>query len=236
MDKIYAKVLLNKTKDDYNRIADKFSSTRGFLPNDIIVLKSYTNDSDRILDLGSGNGRLSELFSEMKIRYTGIDFSTELLKCARKKYPEKKFLLADALRLPILDKTYNIVYCLSVLHHIPSKEFRLKFLREAYRVLKPCGQLVLTVWNMQKIPLAKNLIMKNNFLRFLNISKLDYNDLFYPFKDQFGKIQAERYIHSFNENELKELFQFVGFKVVDIKYLKRGKKVENENILIVGRK
>jgi len=236
MNKDYADFLLNKTKDDYNRIADKFSSTRGYVSGDILVLAQYAEPDDKILDLGCGNGRLSEIFKNKRIRYTGVDFSKELIKIARKKYPKEKFLLADAMKLPALKNIFDKVYCLSVLHHIPSEEYRIKFLKEIKRVLLPCGKIVLTVWNMHKVSKARALIFKNNFLRFFGLSKLDFNDLFYPFNHQSGKREADRYIHAFRPNELARLVQKSGFKVEEIKFLKRGKKQENENILIVAKK
>lgn len=261
MQKDYANFLLKKTKDDYNRIADKFSSTRGYLSEDILILKKYAKPGDKILDLGCGNGRLSELFSDKNIRlthhlggerslhlrgersqcvtsmsmnYTGVDFSKELITIARKKYPSEKFYLADALKLPFLQNRFDAVYCLSVFHHIPSEEFRVKFLKEIRRVLAPNGKVVLTVWNLRSKEEIKLTLFKNFFSRILGLSKLDGGDVFLPFKSEGTTVQ--RYIHCFTSNELEKLLAKTGFKVDEIKILNRGKKAENANILIVGKK
>ena len=48
-----------------------------------------------ILDVGCGTGRLAFLQN-----YTGVDFSKEMIKKAKKKYPSKKFKCGDARKLP----------------------------------------------------------------------------------------------------------------------------------------
>jgi tRNA (uracil-5-)-methyltransferase TRM9 len=235
MNKDYANYLLKKTKDDYNRIADKFSSTRSYLPADILALKKYANSGDKILDLGCGNGRLSELFKkEDNCNYFGTDFSKELIAIARKKYKNEKFYLANALKLPFLSDQFDMVYCLSVFHHIPSSEYRIIFLKEIMRVLKPNGKVVLTVWNLKGKKNVNVKIVKNSLLGFFGLSKLDKGDIFLSFKTE-GKT-VERYIHCFTPEELEKIFAKAGFKICEIGILKRGKKVENENILIVGQK
>jgi len=47
---------------------------------------------------------------------------------------------------------------LAVLHHIPSLEFRLEFLKEAKRVLRLGGLLILTVWDLKEKRKNENLI------------------------------------------------------------------------------
>src|SRR3989344_4703050 len=45
---------------------------------------------------------------------------------------------------------FDKVYSISVLHHIPSRELQLQYLKEANRVLKPGGLLILRVWDFWK--------------------------------------------------------------------------------------
>lgn len=232
MNREYAKYLLYKTTDEYNKIAEQFSSTRNYLSSDIIALKKYALEGDNILDLGCGNGRLTELFTGMKISYVGGDSSNELIKIARKRYPRHKFISLNPIELPFADATFDLVYCLSVFHHIPSTELRIQYLKEIRRVMKEKSLLVLTVWNLWK----KNhpfwsIIRDGIFHPFL-----DLNDIFLPFKDQNGKVLAERYIHSFKKTELEKLFLEAGFNIHIIESQVRGRKEENENFLVVASK
>ena len=148
MDKKYAKYLLEKTRDDYNAIAEDFSSTRRFVWQGLEPLYHYASPRDKVLDLGCGNGRLLQIFKDIKINYTGVDNSEKLIEIAKKTYPSANFLVADALHLPFPSSYFDKVYSIAVLHHIPSKESRLKFLEEAKHVLRPGGLLILTVWDL----------------------------------------------------------------------------------------
>ena len=60
MDKEYAKKILEETKENYNLISEDFSITRDKFWEELGFLSKYVNDSDKVLDLGCGNGRLSE--------------------------------------------------------------------------------------------------------------------------------------------------------------------------------
>ncbi|MBU1349956.1 class I SAM-dependent methyltransferase, partial [Patescibacteria group bacterium] len=94
-----AKFLLNKTKEDYECIAESFNHTRKYLWADFKEFKKYIQDKNCILDLGCGNGRLFEMFNNKKINYTGVDNCKGLIKEAKNKYSSlgESFLVADAL-------------------------------------------------------------------------------------------------------------------------------------------
>jgi len=237
MDKNYAQYLLKKTKEDYNLIAEEFSKTREFPWQEMKFLAEYTLPGERVLDLGCGNGRLLEIFQDKKIDYFGIDFSEKLIEIAKKRYPKAKFQLADALNLPFPNNFFDKIYSIAVFHHIPSEEFRLKFLRETKRVLKSEGILILTVWNLWPTNLFQEkqlfyfwLIIKYTLLKIFGKSKLDFKDIFVPFKGQ-----ADRYIHCFTTGELTDLTKKVDFKIQELKITERISR-RHSNILLIAKK
>lgn len=234
MDKNYAKYLISKTKDDYNRIAVKFSNTRANLSNDILHLKQFFKKGDNILDFGCGNGRLSLLFNEKNIQYTGVDFSSKLIEIAQAKYPHNKFILIDGFKLPFPDNYFDAIYCLSVLHHIPSRFYRLELLKEFKRVLKPRGRLILTVWNLINEPNVKWHIIKNAILQLLGLTKLDFRDFFRSFSDEHQAVK--RYFHCFSQKELVKLFTQAGFNMIEQKVVYRGTAKKYSNLLVVAKK
>jgi SAM-dependent methyltransferase len=107
--------------------------------------------------------------------------------------------------------------------------FQLKFLREAERVLKPRGRLVLTVWYF---PIWKKtlLFLKNLIFKILFRTKIDFNDNFIG----WGK-KIKRYVHYFSQPELKKLVKKSGLSIKGVKILKRPTSSE-KNILLVAEK
>jgi len=233
----YAKYLLNKTRKDYNLIAEDFSRTRSFIPEDIKELGRYVKDGDRVLDLGCGNGRLVEVFKERNIEYIGADVSEKLIKIAKEKYPQNEFIIISDFNLPFSNNYFDKVYSLAVFHHIPSEEFRLQFLREIKRILKPGGNLILTVWNLN--PFKMLLIRKPKrtisffkclIFKILGKSKLDYNDFFIPWKNI-----CQRYIHYFSKGELKRLVKKSGFKIKELG-ISQNPKTKESGIYLIAEK
>jgi len=229
MDAQYAEYLLEKTTEDYNLIAKQFSSTRRFIWRGLESLSQYVLPREKVLDLGCGNGRLLQIFKDIDIDYIGVDSSEKLIEIAKRIYPGARFQVANALNLAFPNNYFDKVYSVAVLHHIPSKELRLQFLRGVTRVLKPGGLLVLTVWDLGNLRGWK-LNLKFGILKILGKSKLDFNDVFVP----WGKT-CQRYIHCFTKRELKKIAEKAGFKVKEIGILKMPEAKEN-NIYLVAEK
>ena len=167
-------------------------------------LKNYIKDGEKVLDLGCGNGRLYQLFMGQNIDYTGVDFSENFIKIAKEKYGDH-FKIADILSLPFSSQYFDSVWSIAVLHHIPTKELRKRALSEIKRVLRPNGRVIMTNWKI-------NLLFKK--------------DVLIPFHGR------KRYYHVFSKREIGKLFKEAGFKIEELRYLKRNNK--KANILIVA--
>lgn len=226
--------MLEKTKKDYDLLARQFSLTRQKFWPEFLFLKNYIKENDRILDIGCGNGRLIEILKDKKVFYIGIDNSKAMLKIARKKYPSYQFLLADALSLPFPDNSFDKIFIIAVFHHIPSKKLRKKFLKESYRVLKAKGLVFLSVWNLFK---PQFLAFWWNSLKekLLKGKDIEFNDLFYPFRDSSQNIITQRYVHAFTKKELETIFKKSGFKILETGFVDRG-KTKKANFFIIAQK
>jgi ubiquinone/menaquinone biosynthesis C-methylase UbiE len=200
MNSKYAKKILDKTVLDYNSIADKYSRVRekNWKEFDFLFDK-YLSSGDRVADLGCGNGRFYSSFKNKNVDYLGIDVSDKLIEIARKNYPEAKFEVSSVEKMN--DKSFDKVYSIAVLHHIPSYELRLNFLKEIKRILKDDGKLILTVWNLKEKLKQRSI---------WDWFRLDRGDVFLPW---YGS--KDTYFHCFNLEELIQLGKEAGFEVVN---------------------
>ncbi len=105
--------------------------------------------SGRILDLGCGPGHIPPLIVDRlpQVRQvTGLDAASSMLTLAERRRasasrPEAiTYTQGDAKGLPFADNSFDGVVSNTVLHHIPDP---LPFLKEANRVLKGCGGLLI---------------------------------------------------------------------------------------------
>lgn len=97
----------------------------------------------RILDVACGKGETSRYLSSFypAQQITAINISERQLARGRELVPGATFLLMDATALDFPDASFDAVICVEAAFHFNTRE---KFLREAARVLKPGGHLVLS--------------------------------------------------------------------------------------------
>jgi ubiquinone/menaquinone biosynthesis C-methylase UbiE len=175
---------------------------------------------DAVLDAGCGAGRLCAFLKEKGISYTGIDASAELIAIAGKNHPDAHFVMGDILTLPFSDHTFNTIFCIATLHHIPGKKMRQRAIREFYRVLKPNGHLIMTNWNLLNIRWWPTLLHAA-WEKIIGKSNLDFGDVQKPWKNQFGGVETKRFLHAFTKGELKRLLHDNGFTIIKQWYTRK---------------
>lgn len=118
-------------------------------------------EGTRLLDLGCGTGALTAQVLEQDHRrqVTGVDLSERMLARARARLGGRVNLVqGDSEHLPLLDGSFDVVYCCDSFHHYPDPA---AVLAEVGRVLTPGGVFLLgDIW----LPLPGRLLM-NPFLR-----------------------------------------------------------------------
>ena len=239
MKQQYAQYLIKKTKDDYDTIAGEFDRTRAYCWEGLEQFARYAHAGDRVLDFGCGNGRLFSLFREKSVSYVGADQSCALIDVARKKYAaEERKGMAEFVclvngALPFPDASFDCIFSIAALHHIPSKELRERLLQEFERVLKPNGCVVITVWNLWQKK-YRALIMRHTLKKLMGILPLDLFDVFIPWKTGKQETMAERYYHCFTIRELLVLLKSAGFHIAESGYF--GGKTKRFNMYAVATK
>jgi SAM-dependent methyltransferase len=92
------------------------------------------------LDAACGTGRYSALLADRGHRVVGVDRSPDMLARARERVPQGTFLLGDLHRLPVADRSVDLVTCALALTHVPALG---PVFAEFARALRPGGHVVL---------------------------------------------------------------------------------------------
>lgn len=106
---------------------------------DVLNLIDASKDS-LVIDLGCGNGALTQKLAEMGYRAEGIDGSEDMISLAKKLHPEIKFTLADALAFR-LDEKAGVIFSNAVFHWI-DRENQNQLAENIARNLADGGSLV----------------------------------------------------------------------------------------------
>jgi SAM-dependent methyltransferase len=96
-----------------------------------------------------------------------VDASFQVHKMAKWRYPALQTVSADVRRLPFSDGTFDGIVSNSTLDHFESLDDITAALKELYRVLRPGGQMILTLDN-----LSNPMILLRNRLPFCILKQL----------------------------------------------------------------
>ena len=94
-------------------------------------VQRYHLQHKRVLEVGSGGGNLQDIVPD----YTGLDISD-----TAKRFYHKRFVVASATSMPFPDNSFDAIWTLYVLEHVPKPE---EALSEMRRVLRNGGLLYL---------------------------------------------------------------------------------------------
>lgn len=134
----------------FSSIADEWDSIRALhFPNEAIeaalLEASGQGPFDRVVDLGTGTGRMLILFAPYAKEVEGLDMSHQMLTVARGNLAEAgcenaRVRQGDVSHTPFQDASANLVIIHQVLHFVETPG---AVLREAARILRPGGQLLI---------------------------------------------------------------------------------------------
>jgi ubiquinone/menaquinone biosynthesis C-methylase UbiE len=100
---------------------------------------------DTVLEVGAGIGRVGQVIAPLCREWIGADVSENMLAHLRRRLkhlPNVRALAVNGYDLvPVADASVDLVYCTVVFMHLEEWE-RYRYVREAFRVLRPGGRLL----------------------------------------------------------------------------------------------
>lgn len=190
---------MSTTRDTFNQIAPSWYNYRHHSRFQSELQKLAQRwQQGKLLNVGCAHGPDFVPFKKSFELY-GVDYSPKMLELAQKYAAKNQFSVnleeADARSLPYADNSYDFVISLAVIHHIEDSEGRLQALKEIYRVLKPNGEVFITVWNKWQ---PRHWFKKKNHM--------------HPWKSKDKTLY--RYYYLFSFNEIEKLARKAGFEIL----------------------
>lgn len=132
-------------------------ATRELRPPEIVIFLRYRDElSRRVLDLGSGAGRLAGYLVDLGAEIHGVDLAPDMVALCRERYPHATFHQGDVSDLSRFeDGQFDAVLAAWNLLDVFSDEDRRAALREIRRVLAPGGLFVMSAHNRARIPVLR---------------------------------------------------------------------------------
>jgi SAM-dependent methyltransferase len=119
---------------------------------------------ERVLDLGCAAGAVSHFLSTLGCETVGVDAEPRAIDKARELFPDLQFQLANVVRLPFEEASFDKAVAADLVEHLDDETFA-TMLRETRRVLRPGGTLSIYTPN-PKHPIerlkSRNLILAEN--------------------------------------------------------------------------
>lgn len=204
-----------RASDTFDSIADHFDKTRDRPWKEVVDFLESCRGT--LLDMGCGNGRHVLEALDKGLEVVGVDASKRLLDISKTKLRERRgkeidLLRSDVKSLPFKDRAFDDIIYIATIHHL--KKGRVKSLKEAKRVLKPGGVILISSWarELDRWDLEK-----------------DQRDVIVPWHREDGEV-IERYYHLFTLDGLKTEVEKSGLSILEAfhsggnNYVK-GKKV-----------
>jgi tRNA (uracil-5-)-methyltransferase TRM9 len=232
MDSATAQQLLALNHDFYERFGADFSATRQRLQPGVTRILSTLTGDETILDLGCGNGELARTLARRGHRalYLGLDFSLSLLREAEA-LPDgfsANFIAVDLTSLnweeerrkikdvdpEQLTSHFSLITCFATLHHIPSRELRLKMIETVRKLLAPDGKFIHSNWQFLNSTKLRGRIQP---WERIGLSRADVDDGDYLLDWRRGG-EGLRYVHQFSKAELAEFADVTDFRVEESFY------------------
>ena len=118
-----------------------------------LLFDTYIPPKANVLDLGVGGGRTTNFLAGRAAQYVGVDNSPGMIEACRRKFPELKFMVADAADLSAFaDRSFDaVVFAFNGIDFVQPDSNRHRCLAHIQRVLRPGGVVIFSSHNARAI-------------------------------------------------------------------------------------
>jgi len=135
----------------------------------------------KTIDIGCGDGYItSQIFKKFK-EVVGEDISKEAIKIAKKKNPKMSLVAATCVNLPFSDNSFDTVVASEIIEHVNYNDGKM-LLKEARRILKPQGKLIISTPNLS-----------NPYMKFLQVTRKNIEHLKEYTKREFAELISTQF-------------------------------------------
>lgn len=173
----------------------------------VVMESARVRSGTRFLDVCTGPGMLAHEAAKIGAVVSGLDFSEEALTIAQRNVPDASFHQGDAQDLPFEENSFDSVVCGFGIIHVPDPK---KALQEMYCVLKPGGQVAVSVWEAPNPENGFGLVYGSIRIHGDLSVPLPHGPDFFQFSDKTKFSDALR-LSGFRETSIKTAKQFWDF-------------------------
>jgi len=155
-------IVENKAIDHHKKFLERIEFYKKFgldqmQEREFILNKSLPIEGT-ILEIGTGKGHFALALAQSGYRFTTVDIDKEEQEITRLNFRHfnldhlVNFKIDDARHLSFPDKSFDVIFCINVYHHLKTP---VQILSEMLRVLKPKGKIVLSDFSKAGMDIIK---------------------------------------------------------------------------------
>ena len=184
---------LSKTYDDLADYWGWDKTLHDWGKEDIKKFAKQVGKNAKVLDLGCASGNQSKILLDLGLDVTGLDLSPMMIRIAREKVLEAKFIVGDMTNMKFRANKFDGVYARASILHIPKK-------------LVP------------RFFKSINKILKVNGIFYLAVKEGDFEG---RVEDERHGMKVNRFFSFFKEDEIRKLLESSGFEVESVNNYRR---------------